>query len=122
MKKIYYLGTCDTCRRIMKEIDVDDTWRKREIKSEPLDENELDDLKRLANSFESLFSKRSRHYRSMGLHEKDLREQDIKSLILSEYTFLKRPVIVVDGQIFIGNNKQTVEEVKKTLANRNYNA
>lgn len=122
MKKIYYLGTCDTCRRIMKEIDVDDTWEKREIKSDPLSEDELDQMRRLTNSYENLFSNRSRHFRAMGLHEKELREQDLKGLILSEYTFLKRPVIIVYGQIFIGNNQQTVEEVKKTLANRNNTA
>jgi len=31
------------------------------------------------------------------------------------YTFLKRPVILVDGQIFVGNSKKTVQAAKEAL-------
>lgn len=54
-------------------------------------------------------------YRSLGLNEKELTEEEYKNLILEEYTFLKRPVIVVDDAVFVGNSKKTVEAAKAKL-------
>ena len=54
-------------------------------------------------------------FRQRGLHEKDLSETDYKDLILEHYTFLKRPVVVVEDQIFVGNSKKTVEAAKEAL-------
>ena len=62
----------------------------------------------LAGSFEALFSRRAMKYRSLGLNEQELNEADYKKWILEEYTFLKRPVILIDGEIFIGNAKKNV--------------
>jgi arsenate reductase-like glutaredoxin family protein len=39
----------------------------------------------------------------------------MKKLILEEYTFLKRPVILIKEKIFIGNSKNTILEAKKAL-------
>jgi arsenate reductase len=49
------------------------------------------------------------------LNEKKLSEEDFKKYILEEYTFLKRPVIMIDEKIFVGNAKKTIEEIKKAL-------
>ena len=54
-------------------------------------------------------------FRQRGLHEKELSEKDYKDLILEHYTFLKRPVIIVEDQIFVGNSKKTVEAAKEAL-------
>jgi len=51
----------------------------------------------------------------MGLKEKTLSEQDYRQLILDEYTFLKRPVIIIDDQIFVGNAKKEVESAKEAM-------
>ena len=69
----------------------------------------------MAGSYEALFSRRSRKYRPMGLHERELSEEDYKKLILEEYTFLKRPVVVIDGEAFAGNSKKAVEGAKSRL-------
>lgn len=117
MKKIiFYLETCSTCKRIMQEIGVGDSWILREIKSSPITEQELEMMKERAGSYEALFSKRARKYRELGLNEKKLNEEEYKSYILSEYTFLKRPVFSLDGEVFVGNSKKTVELVKNKLA------
>jgi len=55
-------------------------------------------------------------YRSMGLNEMTLTEADYKKYILEEYTFLKRPVFIIDNAIFVGNSKKNVEAVKSALA------
>jgi len=115
MKKIYYLSTCDTCKRIMKELPLDD-FIKVDIKTDPLTENDLIELHALSGSYEVLFSKIARLYRSMNLKEKNLQEVDFKKYLLEHYTFLKRPVFIVDNEIFIGNAKKNIELVKSKLA------
>lgn len=114
MKKIYHLATCSTCQRIMKELDLN-RFEEQEIKSEPITPVQLDEMKEMAGSYEALFSRRAMKYRQLGLHEKDLSEKDYRQWILKEYTFLKRPVIIVDDQIFVGSSKKTVEAAAKAI-------
>jgi arsenate reductase len=115
MKKIYHLGSCSTCKRILKELEPLDGVELQEIKSEAITSEQLEQMAELSGSYESLFSRRAMLFRQRGLHEKDLSESDYKDLILDHYTFLKRPVVVVDDQIFVGNSKKTVEAAKEAL-------
>lgn len=114
MKKIYYLGTCDTCRRIMKQFDFSG-FEKQEIKSEPITVKQLEEMRQLSGTFEALFSRRAKKYKEMGLKDENLTEEDYKHYILNHYTFLKRPVIVIDDKIFIGSSKKNLEELKEYL-------
>jgi|SRR5690606_2867391 len=115
MKKIYYLQTCDTCRRIMKEFDFSG-FEKQEIKTESITANQLDEMKNLAGSYEALFSRRAKKYKEMGLKDEVLTENDFKHYILSDYTFLKRPVIIDGNSIFIGNEKKNLEALREHLS------
>lgn len=115
MKKIYYLSTCDTCKRILKEIDAPESYALQDIKKDPLTKEELEELKKLSGSYEKLFSKRARLYKERDLKNKQLSEEDYKTLLLEHYTFLNRPVIVNGNEIFIGNSKKTVEAAKNSL-------
>lgn len=112
--KIYTLSTCDTSRRIIKPISKDGVEIK-DIKKEMITPDELDEMKAFAGSYEALFSRRSRSYISMGLKDKSLHENDYRELILKDYTFLKRPVILIDDAIYIGNQKKNVESLYKKL-------
>lgn len=76
---------------------------------------QVEEMAALSGNYESLFSKRAMLYREKGLHEKQLSEDDYKNLILEHYTFLKRPVVLVDGQIFVGNSKKVVQAAKEAL-------
>ena len=113
--KIYYLSTCSTCQRIMTELGLDDQLEKQDIKAENINEADLIAFAKQAGSYEALFSKRALKYKSMGLKEKKLSEDDYKQLMLEEYTFLKRPFILIDGEAFIGNAKKTIEAAKTKL-------
>jgi len=116
MKKIFYLSSCDTCKRIINELELKEKgFVFQDIKTEKITSSQLEDLKKLAGSFEALFSRIGRKYKELNLSSKQLTETDIKNYILEEYTFLKRPVILVNTKIFIGNSKQVIESVKKEL-------
>ncbi|WP_420320693.1 arsenate reductase family protein [Flagellimonas sp.] len=115
MKKIYHLGSCSTCQRILKELEPLDGVVLQEIKSESITSEQLEEMKKLAGSYEALFSKRAMLFRQRGLHEQQLSEDDFKNLILEHYTFLKRPVTIIDDQIFVGNSKKVVEAAKEAL-------
>ena len=98
----------------MSEFDLSD-FILQNIKETPLSEIQLDDLKDRAGSYEALFSKRSQQYKILGLKGKKLEESDFKKYILEHYTFLKRPVFLMDEKLFIGSEKNTVDELKKYL-------
>ena len=115
MKKLFYLESCSTCKRIIKEWNPGPEIQMREIKSESITEEEVDAMKALAGSYEALFSRRAMKYRGLGLHEMDLKESDYRKYILEEYTFLKRPVLILDQQIFVGTTKKVVGLAKEAL-------
>ncbi|GAA4246507.1 MULTISPECIES: arsenate reductase family protein [Winogradskyella] len=115
MNKIYYLSSCNTCTRIINELNLPEGFQLQDIKTEPITTQQIEQMRELTNSYESLFSKRARLYKELGLKDKSLTEDDYKNYILEHYTFLKRPVILYKNQIFIGNSKTTVEAAKLAL-------
>jgi arsenate reductase-like glutaredoxin family protein len=115
MKKIYHLATCDTCKRIIRELQLPSEFEKQEIKQEELTVKELESLRELAGSYEALFSKRAKLYKERGLKDEKLSEEDFKRFILEHYTFLKRPVIVNEDEIFIGNSAKVVQAAKNSI-------
>lgn len=115
MKKIYHLATCSTNQRIINEIKPKKDVAMQDIKTEPITPAQIDEMKKLAGSYEALFSRVALKYRSLGLNEMKLTEKDYRKYILEEYTFLKRPVMIVDNQIFIGNSPKNVEAAKKAI-------
>jgi arsenate reductase len=115
MKKVYYLKTCNTCLRILKELNLSTEFILQDIKTEPITVKQLEEMRALSDSYESLFSKRSKLYKEMGLKDQVLEERDFKHYILEHYTFLSRPVVVIDNEIFIGNSKKTLEAVKAKI-------
>ena len=108
MKKIYHLATCNTCQKIINQLTVDEQTILQNIKEESITKEQLEEMKSMAGSYEALFSRRAMKYRSMGLNEMTLGEEDYKRYIMEEYTFLKRPVMISGEHIFIGNSKKVV--------------
>jgi arsenate reductase len=114
MKKVYFLQTCDTCRRILKEINLEG-FDKHEIKANPVTVSQLEEMYSFSNSYEALFNKRAKKYKSMGLKNEVITEDDYRQFILEEYTFLKRPVFLVENDIFIGNSKKEIDRLKEKI-------
>lgn len=117
MNKIYYLASCDTCRKIIKSLPKDHNLVFHDIKQDQITVEELEEMYRLSGSYEALFSKKAQLYKSMDLKNKSLTEADFKKYILEHYTFLSRPVFIIDGKIYIGNSQQNMLQVIKALTN-----
>lgn len=115
MKKIYHLSTCDTCKRIINDLNLPSDFILQDIKTEAITSAQPEEMRALTDSYESLFSKRARLYKELGLKEKTLSDDDYKNYILEHYTFLKRPVILFEGNIFVGNSKKVVEAAKSAI-------
>ena len=114
MKKIYYLSSCSTNSNILRELNLKGV-ELQDIKKNKISENQIDQMAKIAGSYEALFSRKAMKFRSLGLNTISLNEKDYKKYILEEYTFLKRPVAIIDGEVFIGNSKKNVEALKTKL-------
>lgn len=113
MRKAFILSSCSTCQRILKEISWSDEIQN--IKEKNIDAKTLDAIAKKLGGYDAVFSKRAMKYRSLGLNEIELTEKDLRKYILEEYTFLKRPVFIIDDQAFAGNSKKVVEAVKQAM-------
>lgn len=91
-------------------------FEKQDIKTDQMTFDQIDEMQQRTGSYESLFSRKAMKYRSMGLGDKNLSEDDYRKLIQEEYTFLKRPVFIVDDEIFVGNSKKVIEELTSKLS------
>jgi arsenate reductase len=115
MKTIFHLTNCNTCQRIIKELDPGPEFVMQDIRNQPLTVAQLETLKKLAGSYEALFSRRAKLYRERGLNNEQLTEDIYRELLLEHYTFLQRPVVVNNDQIFVGSSKKTVAAAKASL-------
>lgn len=115
MNKIYFLASCDTCRKIIKALPASAQLEFHDIRQNPITAAQLEQMYQLAGSYEALFSKKAQLYKSMDLKNKNLTEADYKKYLLEHYTFLSRPVFIIGGKIFIGNSQKNILEVHKAL-------
>ena len=117
MDKIYYLASCDTCRKIIKTLPKDHNLTFHDIKQDPITVGELEQMRILSGSYEALFSKKAQLYKSLDLKNKSLTEEDYKKYILEHYTFLSRPVFIIKNKIYRGNTQQNMHQVMLAFAN-----
>jgi len=115
LKKIYHLSTCDTCKKIINQLNLPSDYIRQDIKTQTITQKQIEEMYDLSGSYEALFSKRARLYKERNLKDQILNEEDYKNLILEHYTFLKRPVLIQEDQIFIGNSKKVVAQAEAAV-------
>jgi len=115
MNKIYYLSTCDTCKKIISQINNISTFELIDIKTNPLTEKQVEELFSFTKSYEKLFSKRAQLYKQLNLKDANLNEADYKKYLLEHYTFLARPVVLFNKHIFVGNSPKNVNNLLETV-------
>jgi arsenate reductase len=110
------MANCTTSQAIIKETGITEKeFEMQDIKFEKITPVQLDAMKKMIGSYEALFSRRALKYKELALKDKKLDERDFRKYILEEYTFLKRPVVIIDDNIFAGSEKKTVEALKKAV-------
>ncbi len=87
----------------------------QDIKTERITPAQLAEMRKRAGSYEALFSRVALKYKALGLGQLTLTEKDYEKYILEEYTFLKRPVMLIGNEIFVGNSKKTIEGARLAM-------
>ncbi len=95
---VYGIKTCDTCRKAVKALDAP----LRDIRAEPLSADERTAF--FAEFGEALLNTRSTTWR--GLSEAE-RARDPDALLADHPTLMKRPVIAVEGKLYLGWGAET---------------
>jgi len=99
----------------MSEWDLPSDVTLQDIKADAITSTQLEEMHQLSGSYEALFSKRAKLYKEKDLKNANLTETDFKIYILEHYTFLKRPVLLYNDTIFIGNSKKTIALAKEYI-------
>jgi len=109
---VYWLPYCTTCQKAVAHLEAQGLPIRsyRNLKEEPLTEAEVRDLAGKVGGVDKLFSRRAMKYRSMGLHEQQLSEDDLVRHMAQEYTFVTRPVIVRGDRATAGFSAKRVDE------------
>jgi arsenate reductase (glutaredoxin) len=118
MKKIYTLSSCNSCVEMLKEAKPTKDVEIIDIKKEGISEEDLDYAAEQLGSYEVLFSRKAVKYRTEGWSQKTLKEKDYRKLILSEYTFLLRPMTIINGKVTIGKTKAALDSLKSNLKSK----
>lgn len=106
MKEVtfYWSSNCTTCQKARRRLERHGVGVKefRDIKEAPLDRGEVEKLAKMLGGASELFSRRAVKYREMKLNERELSEAEMLDLMALDYTFLKRPVLVIDNKATAG--------------------
>ena len=97
----------------MKELHLPSEVALVDIKKEPLDAALLDILYAKTQSYKALLKTRAQNRK--GVDKQQLTEANIKALLLEHYSYLKRPVLVFNDHLFVGNAPATILAAKAAL-------
>lgn len=112
MNKFYWLPNCSTCVKAKKFLEANNIEinELRDIKSERLTRIEVENLAELNGGADKLFSRRAIKYRELGLNKRELSAEEMLDLMKDEYTFIKRPVLVVNNRAIAGFSEKSYPE------------
>lgn len=115
MNTYIYLSTCNTCIRILKELDLPKETHFQDVKQQPISSSQLQELYEVTQSYEALINKRSKVYAALKKEGTVFDEALYKNLLLTQYSCLKRPILIWKGQFYIGNAKNTVALMQQAV-------
>ena len=110
-----YLSTCSTCVRIIKSLGIEEASFLQNVKEQMVTAEQLAFLYDYTNSYEQLINKRGRVYAQMKREGVLFSEEVYKALLKKEYSCLKRPILIWNNSVFLGNSKATVAEMKTAI-------
>lgn len=109
---LYWLPNCSTCQKAEKFLDNQNVKISEfhNLKESPLSREEVEKLAEKVGGADKLFSRRAIKYREMKLGERELSENEMLDLMSSEYTFIKRPVLVSNDKAIAGFSEKSYKE------------
>lgn len=108
---LYRLPHCSTCKKASEYLNNKGVSiaRFQNIKEVPLSRENIEKLAEMLGGAENLFSRRAIKYREMRLNERELSTDEMLDLMSEEYTFIKRPVLVINQKAIAGFSAKTYE-------------
>ncbi|MAV07679.1 MAG: hypothetical protein CMQ88_00550 [Gammaproteobacteria bacterium] len=110
-----YLSSCSTCIRIIKELNIENASFLQDVKHHKATADQLAFLYAHTQSYEALINKRGRVYAQLKKEGTNFTETIYKDLLEQEYSCLKRPILIWNKEVFLGNNKAIVAQMKNAL-------
>ena len=110
-----YLSTCSTCVRIIKSLGIEDAPFLQNVKEAMVTPEQLRFLYNHTNNYEQLINKRGRIYAQLKREGTVFSEAVYKTLLEKEYSCLKRPILIWNNNVFLGNSNATVAAMKTAL-------
>lgn len=93
--------------------------RERELRAEPLDEAEIRALLK-DQPASLLYSKRGRQNKVLGIDPEKLADDELIALMAREPALIRRPTLVVDGELVPQPSRKRLEEIVVLGKRRNY--
>lgn len=109
VETMYWLPYCSTCVKADQYLQEKGIEVKKHVdmKADRLSMETIQALVAGIGGAEALFSKRAMKYRALGLDKKELTPQEMLGYMHEEYTFIKRPVLLLsNGKVLAGFSKK----------------
>ncbi len=106
MLHVIGIKNCDTIKKTRKwlsENEVD--YEFIDLKKEPLSIDEIKELT-FKVGLEVLVNKRGTTYRSLGLKDKELSDQEMIEILEQNQSMIKRPVLILDEAVLVGYDEE----------------
>ena len=113
--KLFGIKTCDTCRKALKTLEgAGKSVTFMDLRSGDLTGDDMDRWL-AALGWEALLNRRSTSWRALDDADKqNLDETNARSLMLTNPTLIKRPVIETEDTIFVGFGKAQQDALLKS--------
>lgn len=116
MNFFLHLSTCNTCKKIIKELNLSKyNIEIIDVKKTPITLAQIEKIYNKIGSYKSLINKRAQLLKQKKIDSKKITELEAKELLNDHYTFFKRPILFYNGKVFVGNSKKEVEMAKKWI-------
>lgn len=109
MLKVYGIKNCNKVRDTFKWLEENDVdYEFIDLKKDPLSEGKLDEFVYKVG-LDVLVNKRGMKWRTLGLKDKNLDEDQLFDQLLEHQTMIKRPVLELDDAVLVGYDEDAFD-------------
>lgn len=116
MLHVIGIKNCNTIKKTINWLEENDfEFEFTDLKKDPLTPNELADFVKKVG-LDTLINRRGMKWRTLGLKDKNLSDNDLFEVLLEHQTMIKRPVLLMNDAVMVGFDEEAVTEF--IMANR----